>query len=72
VPGVRAAAGYSESLARNAREHNGSNVLTLGSGQNTTEELKQIVTAFLASEITEDRHKRRVAKIADIDRQYRK
>jgi ribose 5-phosphate isomerase B len=72
VPGVRAAACYSEALARNAREHNGANVLTLGSGQNSLEELKQIVTAFLSSEITEDRHKRRVAKIGDIDRQYRK
>jgi len=72
VPGVRAAACYSEALARNAREHNGANVLTLGSGQNSHEELKQIVTAFLSTEITEDRHKRRVAKIGDIDRQYRK
>ena len=72
VPGVRAAACYSESLARNAREHNGANILTLGSGQNTVDELRAIVTAFLTSEITEERHKRRVAKIGDIDRQYRR
>ena len=72
VPGVRAAACYSEALARNAREHNGANIITLGSGQNTAEELRAIVTAFLTSEISEDRHKRRVTKIGDIDRQYRR
>src|ERR1043165_8657698 len=31
VPGVRAAACYSVALAKNSREHNGANVLTLGS-----------------------------------------
>ena len=31
VPGVRAAACYSVEVARNSREHNGANVLTLGS-----------------------------------------
>src|SRR6187402_2570731 len=31
VPGVRAAACYSPGLAKNSREHNGANVLTLGS-----------------------------------------
>ena len=33
VPGVRAANGSSVALARNAREHNYANLLTLGSGQ---------------------------------------
>lgn len=72
VPGVRAAACYSSALARNSREHNGANLLTLGSGQNSLEELKQIVEAFLSTEMTEERHVRRVAKIVDIDRQYRR
>lgn len=72
VPGVRAAACYSETLAKNAREHNGANLLTLGSGQNSIEEIRTIVTAFLSTEISEERHKRRVAKIGDIDRQYRR
>ncbi|MEJ7711506.1 MAG: RpiB/LacA/LacB family sugar-phosphate isomerase [Pyrinomonadaceae bacterium] len=31
VPGVRAAACYTPELARNSREHNGANILTLGS-----------------------------------------
>lgn len=72
VPGVRAAACYSTALAANSREHNGANILTLGSGQVSLDEAKKIVEAFLSTRITEERHMRRVAKIDDIDRQYRK
>jgi ribose 5-phosphate isomerase B len=72
VPGVRAAACYNAALAHNSREHNGANVLTLGSGQNSFDEIKDIVTAFLTSDITEERHKRRVAKIDSVEKQYRK
>lgn len=72
VPNVRAAACYSAALARNSREHNGANVLTLGSGQNSIEEIKEIVHAFLSTEIVEDRHKKRVGKIDNIERQYKK
>lgn len=72
VPGVRAAACYSVALAKNSREHNGANVLTLGSGQTSFADIKVIAEAFLSAEISEDRHKRRVEKINDIDRQYRR
>jgi len=72
VPGVRAAACYNVTLARNSREHNGANVLTLGSGQNSIEEIREIVTAFLTTDLTEERHKRRVGKIDSVEKQYRK
>jgi len=72
VPGVRAAACYSVALARNSREHNGANVLTLGAGQNPFNEVKEIVEAFISTDISEERHKKRVGKIDNIDRQYRK
>jgi ribose 5-phosphate isomerase B len=72
VPGVRAAACYSVALAKNSREHNGANVLTLGSGQNSFAEIKDIVHAWLTSELTEDRHKKRVGKIDTIENQYKK
>lgn len=72
VPSVRAAACYSTALARNSREHNGANVLTLGAGQNTPDELKAIVEAFISADISEERHKKRVGKIDNIDGQYRK
>lgn len=72
VPNVRAAACYSVQLAKNSREHNGANVLTLGSGQNSFDEIKEIVQAFLSTELTEERHKKRVGKIDAIERQYKK
>jgi len=70
VPGVKAAACYNVALAKNAREHNGANVLTLGSGQNSFYEVVQIVEAFLNSNLTEERHRRRVQKIESIERQH--
>ncbi len=72
VPNVRAAACYSVTLAKNSREHNGANVLTLGSGQNSLDEIKEIVQAFLTTDISEERHKKRVGKIDNIERQYKK
>ena len=72
VPNVRAAACYSTVLAKNSREHNGANILTLGGGQNNFEEVKQIVHAFISTEISEERHKKRVGKIDNIEKQYRK
>lgn len=72
VAGVRAAACYSPALARNSREHNGANVLTIGSGQNSFADVQEIVRAFITAEITEERHKRRVAKIDAIEREYRR
>jgi len=72
VPNVRAAACYSTALAKNSREHNGANVLTLGAGQNSFEEIKQIVEAFISTDISEERHMKRVGKIDNIERQYRK
>jgi RpiB/LacA/LacB family sugar-phosphate isomerase len=72
VPGVRAAACYSTVLAKNSREHNGANVLTLGSGQNSFDEVKEIVHSFATTKLSEERHARRVEKIDAIERQYRK
>ena len=71
VPGVRAAACYTTQLAKNSREHNGANVLTLGSGQNNFNEIKEIVEAFLTTDLTEERHRKRVGKIEAIERQYK-
>ncbi|HXG93782.1 MAG TPA: ribose 5-phosphate isomerase B [Blastocatellia bacterium] len=72
VPGVRAAMCYDEATARNSREHNGANVLTLGGRVISTEMMRKIVTAWLSTELAEERHKRRVAKIDAIEREYLK
>src|SRR5664280_1963008 len=63
VKGVRAAACYSVALAKNSREHNDANVLTLGAGQTDFETAKQIVEAFLTVECVEERHRKRVQLI---------
>jgi ribose 5-phosphate isomerase B len=70
VPGVRAAACYSVEVARNSREHNDANVLTLGSKTITSAEMRDIVKAWLGTELSEDRHRKRVGKIEAIERQY--
>ncbi len=71
VPRVRAAACYSVAVARNSREHNDANVLTLGSKTISPAEMREIVEAWLGTEISEDRHRKRVAKIDAVERQYR-
>jgi ribose 5-phosphate isomerase B len=70
VPGVRAAACYSVEVARNSREHNDANVLTLGSKTVNSAQMREIVRAWLGTEISEDRHRKRVSKIEAIERQY--
>lgn len=70
VPGVRAAACYSVEVARNSREHNDANVLTLGSTTISSADMREIVRAWLGTEISEERHKKRVAKIKAVEQQY--
>ena len=68
IPGVLAAACYNESLARNSREHNDANVLTLGAGQVTLELACAIADVFVTTFCTAKRHRRRVEMIRDIER----
>jgi RpiB/LacA/LacB family sugar-phosphate isomerase len=70
VPGVRAALCVDAAAARNAREHNDANVLTLGSRFVDAPRMAEIVDAFLAGACTEERHRRRVDKITAIERGY--
>jgi len=67
VPGVRAALCYDISSARNSREHNHANVLTLGAGLIGEGLAWQIVEEWLATPWAEGRHARRVAKIDALD-----
>ena len=70
VPGVRAALAYDVSSARNSREHNHANVLTLGAGLIGENLAWQIVEAWLATPWGDGRHARRVAMIDDIEQSY--
>jgi ribose 5-phosphate isomerase B len=72
VPGVRAANAHDTSMARNAREHNYANMLTLG-GRMIGEGLAlEIVEVFLATPWGAERHGARVDKITAIEREYAK
>ena len=68
VPGVRAALCYDVSSARNSREHNHANVLTLGAGLIGEVLAWQIVEEWLTTPWGEGRHARRVEKIDALDR----
>ncbi|OQX95528.1 hypothetical protein B6I21_04930 [candidate division KSB1 bacterium 4572_119] len=68
VDGVRAALCYDVSTARNSREHNDANVLTLGAGLIGFALAKQIVDIWLSTDCTVDRHLRRVKMIEDIEK----
>jgi deoxyribose-phosphate aldolase len=70
VPGVLAAACYNEALARNSREHNDANVLTLGAGQTSAGTARAIVDVFLSTACTADRHRARVQLVRDIERGF--
>lgn len=70
VPGVRAALCYDLSSARNSREHNHANVLTLGAGLVGDGLAWQIVQEWLSVEWGPGRHARRVDKITDVERSY--
>jgi deoxyribose-phosphate aldolase len=67
VPGVRAGMAFDAATAKNAREHNDANVLTLGAGYLSEDVALKIVDVFLSTECTVDRHKRRVAMIDALD-----
>ncbi len=70
VPGVRAANCNDPKMAVNAREHNDANILTLGARMISAETALDIVRIFLTTDCTEARHRKRVAKIMDVERRY--
>ena len=70
VPGVRAALCYDLSSARNSREHNHANVLTLGARLVGEGLAIEIVRAWLGTDWGPGRHAARVDKITDIERRY--
>lgn len=68
VKGIRAALCWNEEIARKAREHNDANVLSLGADFVSVEKAKKIVKTFLETPFSgEERHKRRLQKIANYE-----
>lgn len=70
VPGIRAALCYDVSSARNSREHNHANVLTLGARLVGEGLAMEIVDAWLATPWGAGRHAARVDKITAIEGRY--
>ena len=69
VKGVRAAACHDEYTAKVAREHNDANVLCLGARVLKEGEAKKIAKVFLETSFSkEERHKRRVDEIKNLEK----
>jgi ribose 5-phosphate isomerase B len=72
VPGVRAALCYDKASARNSREHNDSNVLTLGARLLTETQAEEVLRTWLGTPFAGGRHQARVQKILDIEQRFLK
>jgi len=70
VPGVLAACCHDLKTAVNSREHNGANVLTLGSGVVGRGLARQMVRVWLATPFGGGRHERRVSKILALESEW--
>ena len=70
VPGIRAALCYDKASAKNGREHNDSNVLTLGARLLTETQAEDVLRTWLETPFAGGRHQARVQKIMDIEQLY--
>jgi deoxyribose-phosphate aldolase len=67
VAGVRAALCYDRATARNSREHNDANVLTLGARLIPPEQAREITAVWLETKFAGGRHQKRVDKIVALE-----
>ena len=70
VPGIRAALCYDRASARNSREHNHANVLTLGGRLLTASQAEEVLRTWLGTPYGGGRHQKRIDKITEIERRY--
>jgi ribose 5-phosphate isomerase B len=70
VRGIRAAMCTTPTLARYAREHNGANVLALGSTLIDVAAAKEIVDLWLSTPTREPRYLRRLLKVRRMEEQF--
>jgi len=72
VPGARAALCYDRATARNSREHNDANILSLGARLIAPETAREILATWLETSFAGGRHQRRVDKIVAIEKRHQK
>jgi ribose 5-phosphate isomerase B len=70
MPGIRAALCYDKASARNSREHNDSNVLTLGGRLLTQSQAEEVLRTWLSTPFAGGRHSGRIDKISGIEQRY--
>ena len=71
VPGVRCALCSEPLSARMTREHNDANALAMGGGYVGVNLALEIVRVFLETPFSQgENHKRRIAKLAEIEKKY--
>ena len=69
IEGVRSALVWRVEIAQLARQHNDSNVCSIGAREHTPEEAAAFVDAFLATPFSGNtRHQRRIDQLADYER----
>jgi ribose 5-phosphate isomerase B len=68
IAGVRAAVCHDATMARYARQHNGANVLSLGSTLIEPKEALQVIDVWLSTPMVEPRYIRRLAKIRALEK----
>jgi ribose 5-phosphate isomerase B len=70
VRGIRAVMAADETIARYSREHNGANVLTLGSTLLQTDAALRIIDVWLSTPMTEARYIRRLLKVRGLEESF--
>jgi ribose 5-phosphate isomerase B len=72
VAGIRATTATTEQEAQLSREHNDANVLAIGARLLREEQAVKVLDAFLKSSFAHGRHKQRLDKIAEIEKEEAK
>ena len=72
VPGIRAALCYDRASARNSKEHNAANVLTLGGKMLTMTQAEDVLRTWLATPYAAGRHQARIDKITALEKKHAK
>ncbi len=71
IPGIRAALCYDRASARNSREHNHANVLTLGGRMLTQSQAEEVLRTWFATPWGGGRHQGRIDKITALEGKHR-
>jgi ribose 5-phosphate isomerase B len=72
VPGASAAQCYDRASAKNSREHNDANILSLGAKMLSDESAREILALWLETNFAAGRHQKRIDKIRAIESRHQK